>query len=87
MLVMPAEGKTLTVSETGFGRVSENNNYRLQKRGGKGLLNYHVERYGDVAAVIPIDTEQDLMLISQTGILIRIPAAAVRLCVTLRWLP
>ena len=55
--------------------------------GGKGLLNYHVERYGDVAAVIPIDTEQDLMLISQTGILIRIPAAAVRLCVTLRWLP
>lgn len=49
------EGKALlTVTETGFGRVSEFDNYRLQSRGGKGLINYHTEKFGDVAAVAAI---------------------------------
>ena len=80
MSVMSSDGLLLTVSETGFGRISENNNYRVQSRGGKGLKNYHVEKYGDVAAISDINTEDDIILISQDGIIIRIPAEAVRIC-------
>jgi DNA gyrase subunit A len=80
MSVMAEEGKLLTVSETGYGRISENNNYRLQSRGGKGLKNYHVTKYGDVAAISDINDEDDIILISQDGIIIRIPASAVRIC-------
>ena len=75
--------KVLTVSETGYGRLSEIDNYRLQSRGGKGLTNYHVNDYGDVAAVEVVDPEDDLMLISTDGIIIRIPMGGekgIRLC-------
>ena len=75
--------KVLTVSETGYGRLSEIDNYRLQSRGGKGLTNYHVNDYGDVAAVEVVNPEDDLMLISTDGIIIRIPIGGekgIRLC-------
>ncbi len=75
--------KVLTISETGYGRLSEIDNYRLQSRGGKGLTNYHVKDYGDVAAVEVVDPEDDLMLISTDGIIIRIPMGGekgIRLC-------
>ena len=80
MSVMTENGKLLTVSETGYGRISENENYRTQSRGGKGLKNYHVDKYGDVAAISDINEEDDIILISQDGIIIRIPASAVRIC-------
>ena len=80
MSVMKENGKLLTVSETGYGRISENENYRTQSRGGKGLKNYHVEKYGDIAAISDISEEDDIILISQDGIIIRIPASAVRVC-------
>ena len=75
--------KVLTVSETGYGRLSEIDNYRLQSRGGKGLTNYHVNDYGDVATVEVVDPADDLMLISTDGIIIRIPMSGekgIRLC-------
>ena len=75
--------KVLTVSETGYGRLSEIDNYRLQSRGGKGLTNYHVDDYGDVATVEVVDPADDLMLISTDGIIIRIPMGGekgIRLC-------
>ena len=39
----------LTITETGYGRLSELTDYRIQSRGGKGLTNYHTETYGNVA--------------------------------------
>ncbi len=75
------EGKmVLTVSETGYGRLSEIDDYRIQNRGGSGLTNYHIAKYGDVAAIEVVDTDNDLMLISSDGIIIRIPLNAVRVC-------
>ena len=68
-------GKTVfTVSETGYGRRSEIDDFRLQSRGGKGVTNYKVKTYGDVASTIVINNDDDLILISSDGIIIRIPA-------------
>ncbi len=72
--------KVLTVSETGYGRLSDIEDYRLQNRGGSGLTNYHIAKYGDVAAIEVVDPEDDLMLIASDGIIIRIPLETVRLC-------
>lgn len=73
-------GMVLTVTETGFGRLSGQDNYRVQKRGGKGLLNYHTEKFGLVAAIKVVDMEDDIILISEDGVIIRIAASSVRVC-------
>lgn len=70
----------LTVTETGFGRLSSPDNYRIQKRGGKGLLNYHVDRFGDVASIRVVGLEDDIILISEDGVIIRIMASSIRVC-------
>ncbi len=72
--------KVLTVSETGYGRLSEIDDYRIQNRGGSGLTNYHVAKYGDIAAIEVVDPADDLMLISSDGIIIRIAMETIRLC-------
>lgn len=76
------EGRmVLTVTETGFGRLSPIEDYRLQKRGGKGLLNYHVDKFGAVAGVKLVSPEEeDVILISSDGVIIRIPAVEIRQC-------
>ncbi len=69
------ESKTLlTVSETGYGRRSEFSNYRIQSRGGKGLINYHTSTYGNVAAIAEVSGDDDIILIASDGIIIRIAA-------------
>ena len=80
MSTIRADALLLTVSETGYGRLSPLSDYRVQSRGGKGLLNYHVEKYGDVAAIKVVDLSDDVILISSDGILIRIPADSIRVC-------
>ncbi len=80
MSILREGGLVLTVTETGFGRLSDQENYRSQKRGGKGLLNYHTERFGDVAAIKVVDMDDDIILISEDGVIIRIAASSVRVC-------
>lgn len=80
MCSMREGGLVLTVSETGYGRLSGTDDYRVQFRGGKGLLNYHVKKYGFVAAVKVVDREDDIILISSDGIIIRIQASSIREC-------
>ena len=73
-------GLVLTVSETGYGRLSPIEDYRMQSRGGKGVINYHVDRFGDVAAIKVVDLEDDIIIISSDGVIIRIQANSVREC-------
>ena len=73
-------GLLLTVTETGYGRLSELTDYRIQSRGGKGLTNYHTAEYGDVAGIKVVDPEDDVILISSEGIIIRMQACEIRLC-------
>ena len=80
MSILREGGLVLTVTETGYGRLSEQENYRVQKRGGKGLLNYHTERFGDVAAIKVVDLDDDVILISEDGVVIRILAGSIRVC-------
>ena len=80
MSVLREGGLVLTVTETGYGRLSAPDNYRLQHRGGKGLTNYHTEKYGDVAAIKVVALEDDIILISEEGIIIRILASSIRVC-------
>ena len=67
----------LTVSESGLGRRTEVDQYRLQSRGGKGIRNYYVEKHGPVAGVKMVDEEDDVILITDDGVIIRIPAADI----------
>ncbi len=70
----------LTVTETGYGRLSSFEDYRIQSRGGKGLTNYHTADYGEVAAVRTVTTEDDILLISSDGIVIRMHVDEIRQC-------
>ena len=80
MSVLRENGLVLTVSETGYGRLSNPEDYRLQHRGGMGILNYHVEKYGDVAAIKVVDLDDDIILIADDGVIIRIEAGSIRIC-------
>ena len=72
------EGKQLlTVSETGYGRKSEFSDYRVQARAGKGLINYRTEQYGKVAMIAPVDDENDVIMITTDGIVIRTHAEQI----------
>lgn len=78
--ILEGEGKVLTVSETGYGRRSEFDDYHIQGRGGQGTTNYHVEKYGDVASIRVVSEDEDIIMISSDGIIIRIPAVDIREC-------
>lgn len=67
----------LTVSETGYGRKSSFGDYRIQSRAGKGLINYRTEQYGKVAMIAPVNDDNDVIMISSEGIIIRTPAAQI----------
>ena len=80
MSILRENGLVLTVSETGYGRLSNPEDYRLQHRGGLGILNYHVEKYGNVAAIKVVDLDDDIILIADDGVIIRIEAGSIRIC-------
>ena len=77
MAICTEDTRILTVTETGYGRISPISCYRLQSRGGKGLTNYRVEKYGDVAAAIPVTDNDDIIMIASNGIIIRIYAGDI----------
>jgi DNA gyrase subunit A len=72
MAITDENTRILTVTETGYGRISSISDYRIQSRGGKGLINYRTEKFGKVAATIPIGDNDDIIMIASNGIIIRI---------------
>lgn len=70
----------LTVSDRGFGKRTPLDAYRVQSRGGLGLKNYKVsDEKGDVCGIKVVDETDDIMLISDSGIIIRVRAADISL--------
>ena len=63
----------LVISENGYGKLTEIDKYRQQNRGGKGLLTYKItNKTGDVASAAVVEKEDDVMIIANSGIIIRI---------------
>lgn len=70
----------LTVTDRGYGKRTELDAYRIQNRGGFGLLNYKVsDEKGYVCGIKVVDETDDIIMISNDGIIIRIRCADVRI--------
>ena len=71
--------RMLSVSEQGYGKQTPISTYRLQSRGGKGVINMKTtEKTGKVVAVFPVEQDSEIMIITQQGKLIRIEANEIR---------
>ncbi|MGI6771548.1 MAG: DNA gyrase subunit A [Acholeplasmataceae bacterium] len=77
--VIPSnEHDILVISEKGFGKRTSVNEYRQQKRGGKGVLTLNVtERNGKLSALRVVTDNDDLIVISNRGIVIRTPISQI----------
>jgi len=68
----------LTATENGYGKRASFDAYRLQSRGGKGLINYKLTgKTGPVAGVIAVTPDDDVMLITDGGVIIRLDVLAI----------
>ena len=72
MLVVKREGQVLVVSSKGFGKRSHLEQYREQKRGGKGVFTLKAnDKTGKLISIMEVVEDDDLMIITDTGIMIR----------------
>jgi DNA gyrase subunit A len=80
MLLIKREGTTVLVAtEKGFGKRTEISQYRAQKRGGKGILTMKTtEKVGKMVTIKEVVDKDDLMIITNQGVLIRQPVAQIR---------
>jgi DNA gyrase subunit A len=79
MEVVEEHGHLLTVTEKGYGKRSEASEYRFQARGGSGVINIRVtEKNGPVAGIKSVTDVDQLLLITQSGMLIRIKVKDIR---------
>jgi DNA gyrase subunit A len=68
----------LTISENGYGKCTPIDEYRVQTRGGKGTINLKtVAKIGDVSGVLQVQGEENIMLISNAGKVIRLKVQEV----------
>jgi DNA gyrase subunit A len=78
MSVVEPGGTVLTVTEKGFGKRSDIDAYRLQSRGGKGVINMRTtKRNGDVVAVHVVRENDEVMVITAQGMLLRLQIAGI----------
>jgi DNA gyrase subunit A len=79
MEILRPRGTMLTVTEKGFGKRSAVEEYRVQSRGGKGVITLKVtEKTGSVLGVAQVSEEDDVMLVTDGGKIIRMPVAEIR---------
>ncbi len=73
MVKAEERGTLLTVTEKGFGKRTEFGEYRLQSRGGSGVINLKiVEKNGPVVGIKSVREEDEIMLISKQGMVVRV---------------
>ena len=69
----------LTVCQNGYGKRTTYDAYRLQRRGGSGIINIRAtEKNGDVVGLLDVRDEDEVMLISSGGMIVRTPVAPIR---------
>jgi DNA gyrase subunit A len=75
-----AEQFILTVTRNGFGKRSSAYEYRIAGRGGQGIINIETsDRNGEVVASFPVEDEDQILLVTDGGQLIRCPVAGIRI--------
>jgi DNA gyrase subunit A len=73
------DGLVLSISENGYGKRTPLHDYRLTGRGGKGVINMKTtNKVGNVVAILSVKDESDVLIITQSGKIIRIESANVR---------
>nr|WP_027964591.1 DNA gyrase subunit A [Halalkalibacillus halophilus] len=78
MEILNEGAEVLTVTSKGYGKRTPESEYRLQNRGGKGILTCKLnERNGEVVAVKPVTGEEDLMIMTIDGVLIRLSSDSI----------
>ena len=71
--------KVLVVTEYGYGKISPADEYRLAHRGGKGVKTLNVtSKNGDLVAIKAVEGDEDLMIMTSEGIVIRLPMEQVK---------
>jgi len=79
MVVIKREATLLCVTEKGLGKCTHIDEYRVQKRGGKGILTVNrTDRTGDVVTLMEVLPEDEIMIITRSGMIIRSPVSQVR---------
>jgi DNA gyrase subunit A len=76
--VLSGKPDILVVTENGYGKRTSIDEYRLQGRGGSGIINIRTnKRNGDVVASMPVDDDDQVMMITGSGKIIRLAASGV----------
>jgi DNA gyrase subunit A len=79
MITAAEEGMILSVTEEGYGKRTTTGEYRIQARGGKGIINVKTtKRNGKVVAIMQVDGSSGLLVITAQGKLIRVVASGIR---------
>ena len=79
MVVIKREATLLVVTEKGLGKCSNIDDYRVQNRGGKGIITVHrTEKTGDVVGIMEVLPEDEIMIITKGGVIIRSPVSQIR---------
>ncbi len=79
MVVIKRDATLLCVTEKGLGKCTHIDEYRVQKRGGKGILTVNrTDRTGDVVTLMEVLPEDEIMIITRGGMIIRSPVSQVR---------
>jgi len=78
MGVDTAGEELLVITEKGYGKRTPLSEYRIQNRGGKGILTANItEKNGDIAAAKIVDEDKEMMVITLEGIIIRVKASEI----------
>ena len=81
MAPIEEDATVLAITEGGYGKRTSPDEYREQGRNGKGIRAINLtDKTGDLAALLLVHEEEDILLITDDGTIIRTPAADVRLC-------
>jgi DNA gyrase subunit A len=75
----PDDRTVLSVTENGFGKRTEVGEYRVQHRGGSGIINIKTTtRNGNVIGMLTVDDDDDIVVVSNDGIVIRTTVKDIR---------
>jgi DNA gyrase subunit A len=78
MAIVDEKATILTVTENGYGKRTEFKEYRIQSRGGKGIINIKTsDRNGAVVGILTVTDSDEIMLMSKQGIIIRTAVGAM----------